>query len=181
MEHVYYPRFSRGAVFLINGSFVEKPGAVPYDDSEPLYITVLPLSAVLLPYTVKLLKGKAAENNLLCDCYEIEKGHTLCLLKPRHNYVYAPPAAPEPVHGGGVFEAFFALVKQGKTVEARRHMTPELSASLSDEGLTEFFSEYEALCENTFTPSGGYLLLGKSTARCKVTLTDAKIADITCE
>ena len=47
------------AVYMLNGVFIESGRRIVIRRDEVTYVTVLPLSAALLPYTVKLAGGKA--------------------------------------------------------------------------------------------------------------------------
>ncbi len=180
MSLTYYVKTSFNAVFLINGAFVEKPSAIKYDSDQPLYVTVLPLKAVLLPYTVKLLGGRVVANEELCSCYKISDDGVLVVLRERHNYVYS--VAKKRVENDGELGEFFALVKLGDIAKARLMLTDELSHSLTDEALISFFEPYEAVIKNVYDGSGGYLLLGKSeSSKCYLSFDDKLINDITCE
>jgi len=74
-------------VFLLNGTFSEKADGFLYPKKEPLYITVLPLNAYLLPYTVKLLGAKTLENESLCASFS-RGDKTYIKLIPRYNNIY---------------------------------------------------------------------------------------------
>ena len=73
METIMHIFASFKSVYLLNGSFVEKADSFKYGASEPLYITVFPLSAHCIPFTVKILNGAALCNGHLCSVYTLEE------------------------------------------------------------------------------------------------------------
>lgn len=170
MELIYHIKTEVNAVFLLNGSFVESAEKVIYRDSEPLYITVLPLEALYLPYTVKLTDGKAITNESLTDSFSLGKGHFYVILKARYNYVYSPERQSEPIVESGIVPKFFKNIRDKRFGLARECLTHELSASVDDGALTEFFADYVAAIENVYTPAKGWFLLKKEG--------DASVCDI---
>lgn len=182
MKIFYSVRAEFECVYLINGAFNENPKAVQYSAMSPLYVTLLPLKAVLLPYTVKLLAGKAASNAELCDCYEVAPDHFAAVFKQRHNYVYSPAHTTSALPESGVAPAFYRAVKSGDPDKARRMMTRELSESIDDDALTAFFAPYCNIVENRFSDlSGGFFLINKTTLKGEAfefEITNGRIADI---
>lgn len=153
-------------VYLINGAFNERAENVEYPAMSPLYVTALPLKAVLLPYTVRLLAGKATGNADLAQCYEVAPDHFLVRLKERHNYVYSPAHAQAITPEKGLAPAFYRAVKSGDLESARRMMTKELSDAVDDESLAAFFAPYSDIVENRFSDlSGGFFLINKNTLK----------------
>ena len=138
MELYLYPHFD--TVYLINGKFAENPKSIILSDKEATYITVLPLSAALLPYTVLLTGKRIASNNALCSLIRCNFGEVL-MLAPRYNYIYSGQEANFPL-GESVVEKFFSAVTLKKVDEARRYLSPSLSDSVNDEALCSFFDGY---------------------------------------
>ena len=146
IQYAFAPEFE--CVMLINGAFNEKPAPIAYPAASPLYVTLLPLKALLLPYTVKLLGGKPASNAELARSCEIAADRFIVGFSERHNYVYSPVAAETPPKGAA--QRLFRLVKAGDTEGARKLMTRELSESVDDAALTEFFAPYSEIIENRY-------------------------------
>lgn len=147
IQYAFAPRFE--CVMLINGAFNEKPAPVTYPSSSPLYVTLFPLKALLLPYTVKLLGGKAMSNTELASSCEIAADRFIIGFAERHNYVYSPKAVEEtPIKG--LPPRLFALVKAGDFESARKLMTRELSESVDDAAIAEFFAPYSGIIENPY-------------------------------
>ena len=137
------------AVYLLNGMFAERADGFAYGDGEPLYVTVLPLSAHLLPYTVKLAAGKPLSNEKLCAAFRAGD-RLLIKLGPRYNYLYTPvkqddPSALSPP------EKLFRLVKQKSFPFARKLLSDALGASVDDGGLAAFFADYTAIFPDEFS------------------------------
>lgn len=183
MKIFYSLRAEFECVYLINGAFNECPKAVQYPAMSPLYVTLLPLKAMLLPYTVKLLAGKAVSNGELAECYEVAADHYAAVFKERHNYVYSPAHITSAVSEKGLAPAFYRAVKSGDLDSARRIMTKELSESIDDESLSAFFAPYCNIVENRFADlSGGFFLINKSTMKGEpfdFEIVNERIADIT--
>ena len=144
--YAFLPRFD--CVTLLNGAFNERPSPVAYPAASPLYVTLLPLDAMLLPYTVKLLGGKAASNGLLASVVEASPERYVVSFSERHNYVYSPVLSPQPARNAP--ERLLVLVKSGDVASARRLMTDELARSVTDEAITGFFAPYSHIAENPF-------------------------------
>lgn len=134
-------------VFMINGVFVEDARTVKHDSQQALYITVLPLNAALLPYTVKLSGLKAASNTELCKTITLAENDLLIYLSPRYNYVYSAKPINN-IKPNDSVEQFFDMIKRGDVKNARLLMTEELSLSVTDEGLKDFFADYENIIYN---------------------------------
>ncbi len=145
--YAFVPRFA--CVMFLNGAFNERPAPLSYPSSSPLYVTALPLDAMLLPYTVRLIGGKAASNTPLARTFEAGADRYILTLNERHNYVYSPrsPSAPPPADAA---ERFFGAVKSGDIPAARAMMTKELGESVTDEALADFFSPYSAIAPNPY-------------------------------
>ena len=137
----------------------------------------------LLPYTVRLLAGKATGNADLAQCYEVAPDHFLVRLKERHNYVYSPAHAQAITPEKGLAPAFYRAVKSGDLESARRMMTKELSDAVDDESLAAFFAPYSDIVENRFSDlSGGFFLINKNTLKGEpfsFEVSGERISDIT--
>lgn len=171
---------STGCVLLLNGSFVQSASTVRYESTEPLYVTVLPLEAMFLPYTVEILGGKATTNQNLVLCCDMGEGHYYIELKPRYAYVYSPSGNTNLHVSAGVFSQLLEFVQKNNFAAARALMTESLSESVSDEGLSDFFDGVIAVRENVFTSERGYLLLKSdgTAQRCNVTYRNGRIENI---
>lgn len=140
METLLYINADFETVFMINGVFTES-SVIACDADDVLYITVLPLNPLHLPYTVKTVAGKILNDTPLAKSFKTSKGVAL-KLSPRFNYVYT---AAEHCRPGDIAELFFEYVKQKNFAKARTLMTPELGDALNDESLFEFFAPYNEL------------------------------------
>ncbi len=150
MECVIHIKTGFKSVFLLNGSFVEKADSFSYNIKEPLYITVLPLSAHLLPYTVKILGSKTLSNESLCSVYTLAPARFLIKLAPRYNYVFSPEHSVNCDTPRTEAESFFHYVKSGKLSLARELMTKPLSESIDDESLRAFFDGFTDIVKNEY-------------------------------
>ncbi len=164
---IYYALKSEfDCVYMINGTFYEKADVINYPAMSPLYVTVFPLNAVLLPYTVKLLGGRAVCNEQLAQCNEVAPEHFIVRLKERHNYVYSPAHTQAVSPERGLAPEFYRAIKSGDFAKARNLMTKELSESVDDDTLAEFFAPYCDIVENRFADlSGGFFLINKNTLK----------------
>lgn len=171
---------SENSVLLLNGSFVQSANAVRYNAEDPLYITVLPLSAVFLPYTTELLGGKARSNESLTLCYDMGNNHHYIELKPRYAYVYSPSEKSVPPLSASSPARLLAFVREGNFSAARSLMTPSLGESITDAALADFFDGVVALRENIFTPQKGWLMLKNdgSASLCSISLSNGLIENI---
>lgn len=124
------------------------------ETDEVLYITVLPLDAMLLPYTVKLAAAAVQANETLACLYR-SGSEFILKLQPRFNYVYTP--SPR-LREKDMTEIFFAHVKAGAPEKARAFMTPELSGSIDDKSLIDFFSPFIDI--SPADAPGRYYMLG---------------------
>lgn len=156
ITYAFMPRFE--CVMLLNGAFNEKPMPLAYPAASPLYVTLLPLRAWLLPYTVKLLSGKALCNTELTSVCEAAADRYIVSFAERHNYVYSP-AAPHAEPPRSLPEKLLASIKSGDIAGARSLMTADLEGTVTDEGITEFFAPYSGVVENPYPdlPATHYL------------------------
>lgn len=179
MENIFHFAVT-DSVLLLNGSFVQSAASVRYDSDSPLFVTVLPLEAINLPYTVEILGGKAVTNGSLALCCDMGDGHYYIELKPRSAYVYSQSEQTPAAHYASVPAQFFAFVREGNFAAARSMMTGELSESLTDTAIRDFFEGVTAIRENNFTPRKGYLMIkDDGTAHvCDITLKGGLIENI---
>lgn len=128
------------SVFLINGKLIEGGEIICASDGVA-YITILPLSAVLLPYTVKMVGCKVKSNPELCKCYRLDSDKYYLKLLPRYNYVYSvtPEVSVDPAD---LVDKFFICVRAGKIEDARGCLSPDLSQSIDDHSLIAFFDDF---------------------------------------
>ena len=163
------------AVFLLNGAFAESADGFLYGDGEPLYITALPLSAHLLPYTVKIAANKPLSNEKLCAVFRTD-GRLFIKLFPRYNYIYTP-AKHDETAAASLPERLFRYVKQQNFPFARKLLSVSLSESIGDGALTAFFADYTAMVRDDFSKparQNAYYLI---TADGKGTLFSFETAD----
>ena len=147
-------------VYLVNGAFREQADSIVYPADSALYITLLPLKATLLPYTVKIVGAEIINNIELAEVFEFSPDHLLIKFKQRHNYVYTASMSQTLAQEKGTAVQLFNFVKRGEIQNARRLMTRELSDSIDDEALSTFFEPYSTILENKFTDlEGSYYLI----------------------
>ncbi len=159
METTICIRTDFPCVFLLNGTFAESAESFSYPGGEPIYITVLPLAAHLLPYTVKLAANKPLSNEKLCAAFSA-RGKLCVKLFPRYNYIYSTERVEEAAVTAP--ERMFRAVKQKNFSAARKVLTETLSSSVNDETLTEFFDGYAQIIKDDFSRpknSGAYFLV----------------------
>lgn len=179
MEIVYH-FVCDNSVLLLNGSFVERASAVRYEKDDPLYVTVLPLSAAFLPYTVMLMGGKARSNENLALCCDLGGGHVFVELKPRYAYVYCPDERLIPALPASTPARLLSLVREKNFEAARALLSPALSETLTDAALSDFFEGVVAIRENTFTHEKGWLMLKEdgTAEHCTIILANGQIENI---
>ena len=141
MQTNLFIKSSFESVFLVNGIFLERPKSLIISKQGVTYITVLPLSSALLPYTVKLCGERVASNQELCESVTLSENKMLLLLKPRYNYVYTSQPLTDKT-AVDVPCSFFDLLKKGDCENARKLLTPSLNESIDDQSLSDFFSGY---------------------------------------
>ena len=128
------------AVYLVNGIFTEK-NQISCDSEDVIYLTVLPLDPLLLPYTIKTALGKILKNDTLAKSFIVEGGIIIRLL-PRFSYVYSSVSHTPPLDNA---ERFFYYLKADEIKNARTLLTKELSESLDDKSLKDFFLDYSEI------------------------------------
>lgn len=141
------------AVFLVNGIFTEK-NTFSYDEESVIYITVLPMDSLLLPYTIKFSAGKILNGKTFATSIKIANGF-LIKLHPRFSYVYSTQPHLSPAD---IAESFFEKIKNDDVEKARAMLCKELSLSLTDTDLKEFFAGYTDIIKAT----EGYYLINTS-------------------
>lgn len=154
------------AVYLINGIFVENADKLVIRPNEVTYVTVFPLSAALLPYTVKLAGGKARCNEELCSVFSLTPDNLLVRLRPRYNYVYSTKSGDFPrANRDETVTSFFDCIMKKDMASARKYLTESLSSSIDDASLASFFNGYEDIVANDGYVSADpdcYFLIDKS-------------------
>jgi len=143
--------------YLANGLFAESAEKISYPKDEAIYITVLPLSAVHLPYTVKLIGGFAVTNKNLCKTFILPRSNYVVKLMPRFNYVYSPSSDASHSIESNLVSRFFTFIKSKDWGNARQVMTEDLSSSLTDNALMNFFEEYTDIIENKYLSSESHV------------------------
>ena len=139
------------AVYSINGVFVEDAQNIRYQEDAALYVTVYPLRAMQLPYTVKMIGGRVVSNQELCSSYRLPGGQFVVKLRPRSNYVYSPTVhAPMVDVLGGLVHRFFLSIHQGDIAKARLMMTEALNGTVTDADIADFFVGFVDIVPNKF-------------------------------
>ena len=187
MNIVLHFEASFDAVYSINGVFIEKPDNIRYEDGQALYVTVYPLKAMHLPYTVKMIGGRIVTNKELCSSYALPRDNFFIKLKPRLNYVYSPIThMPLSDNVNGTVYRFFGLIKNGNIAEARHMMTSALNSSIADTDINDFFEGFVEIIPNKFyedADENTYFLVDKS-GKCdlyKFVILDGAIDNIKAE
>ena len=135
------------AVFTVNGSFTEARRPLSLRRDEVYYITVYPLCAVFLPYTVKIAGGKVASNLNLASVYELDGKDFALKLLPRYAYVlFSDKEHTE--NDLSLPVKFFSALRNGEISSARAMLTAELSSSVDDNALASFFEGFTDIVEN---------------------------------
>ena len=154
MEIFYYFECEVPSVYLVNGVFFESVSALKSSLSDSLYITVLPLDAVYLPYTVRIGGGEIYANSALTRLYKLRRDRYYVRFAPRYNYVYSPVSHSVREREGSIATRLFNALKKSDVAAARALLSPELSASVDDNSLLKFFDGYTDIVENNgFLPS----------------------------
>lgn len=154
MDVIYHFDCTFPAVFTVNGVFFESLAKLKSGFGDSLYITVFPLDAIYLPYTVRLGGGEVFANSTLTVMYMLKKEHYYVRLLPRFNYVYSPVRHEPLRRGTSAARRLFEALKEKDVAAARAMLTSELSASVDDKSLLEFFDGYRDLVENNNYISG---------------------------
>ena len=153
MEITLFLKFAEQAAFTANGVFLENNSCVKFRKCESVYVTVFPLNPALLPYTVKFCGFTPTPCGGLVNVVMLDECRALALFEKRFGYVFSPrekcPCDRSPVGD------FFSCVKKGDYAAARKYMTSELSSSVEDAALGEFFSPYKAVVRDDNFVSGG--------------------------
>ncbi|MBR2988804.1 MAG: hypothetical protein IKC64_03670 [Clostridia bacterium] len=142
METTLFIKSAFECVYFINGSFFENPKKIVVGNDEIAFITVMPLSAGILPYTVKLSSKRIYSNCDLCTLITLDENKSLLRFFPRYNYVYSPTVKTQTSAVDGVVAHFLHAVNKGDYALARSYLTPSMSNEVSDDALKEFFAPY---------------------------------------
>lgn len=148
-------------VYSVNGIFLENAVKINYPTNQAIYVTVFPLKAQLLPYTIKLIGGKVVLNKELCDVVALPFDNYFVRLHPRHNYVYSPQSRKNDA-SLDLVESFYQNVKKGNLSTARTLMTDDLNKCIEDDGMVAFFKEFVDIVPNKFfddLPGSGYFMV----------------------
>lgn len=130
------------AVFTVNGSFTEAKRALSLRRDEVYFITVFPLEASLLPYTVKITNMRVCNNSNLAVLCQLNKNEYLLRLQPRYGYVFAPSTNKQ-TDDDDIAVRFFRLIKGDELATARTLLSETLSKSISDGALSDFFDGFD--------------------------------------
>lgn len=181
MDKNLYLKCDFEAVFLINGAFVEGTGKIAADDEEAYFVTVLPLSAALLPYTIKISAMKVRSNPDLARLYALPDGEALLRFLPRYAYVYSPAPRGSAETSALPVPSFFCAVKNGDFTKARRYLTAELSSAADDETLAAFFDGYDDIIIDPENAADIYYLAASdgNAAKFRFRLRSGLIDDVT--
>lgn len=148
MEIFYCFESSFPAVYTVNGVFFESLTRLKAELSDSIFITLFPLDAVYLPYTVRIGGGEIFANAPLAKQYKLRDDRFLIRFLPRFNYVYSPVGHSAPNEKGSVVKRLFEEVKERDLTAARALLTEELSKSVDDNSLLEFFDGYLDIVDN---------------------------------
>ncbi len=153
MKRKVYIKSEFETAYLVNGVFGESIPPFETDPDSVFYITLLPLKAALLPYTVKITGGIPQNNRDLAIVYSLPKGINEITFKPRLNYVYSPQGVAlrntSKDYGQNTAARCFFLIKSGDFNEARKYMSGSLK-SLKDEELKKYFEGYVDAMHNSY-------------------------------
>ncbi|MCM1367676.1 MAG: hypothetical protein NC184_02550 [Roseburia sp.] len=147
-------------VYYINGEFYERADSLTMSEYDVVYVTVFPLKATLLPYTVKLSGAKNISDELASGI-RLDPDHYLLLLAPRYMIVYgntknALPAPKSPI------ARLFSLVKTGDVTAAYSMLTEKLRSSIDKNDLCSFFDGFERIAECTWEHGSKFYLIDKN-------------------
>ncbi len=159
------------SVYLVNGEFFEGDAFVSSAD-EVVYITVLPLDARFMPYTVKLVGGKVACNESCAAVCKTGEREFALKLGLRYGFVFSGEHKNLP---DDVCCKFFYYVK-GKHFDFAFEMLSRSLSGLSERDLGAFFNGYVDI----FNVRGKYYLADETGAghECVFALKDGKIDNI---
>lgn len=134
-------------VYLINGELYERADCLKADEYDVIYVTVLPISTSLLPYTVKLSLAENVNDELFSGIRLDERNYLLSL-SPRYMTVYAGtrPALPT----SSPISRLFSLVKSGDLTAAYAMLSEQLRSTLDKGDMGDFFLGYDRICECTW-------------------------------
>lgn len=135
------------SVFLINGELIERAECLSADEYDLIYVTVLPLSTTLLPYTVKLSLSANVSDELY-NGIRLDERHYLLTLQPRYMTVYA--GTHPDVLTTSPISRLFSFVKSGDLAAAYAMLSPSLQSTLGKGDMGDFFLGYERICECTW-------------------------------
>ena len=124
-------------VYLIDGRFFEGD-LITTSPENVVYLTVLPLDARFMPYTIKLMGHKAVNSDALAlSCKLGERSYALRLSK--RYFIYSQEHKNEP---DDLFCKFFYYVKGKHFGFAFDMLSKGLSSGLNDAELEAFLNDY---------------------------------------
>lgn len=164
-------------IYSINGEFFERADSLTMSEFDVVYITVFPLKASLLPYTVKLNGAENIRSDLVRGT-RLSSEHYLLLLSPRYITVYgSAKKAPPPLNP---ITRLYADVKSGNIDGAYAMLSAELRASIDKNVLADFFADSERIAECPWESGNKFYLIDKNgnAKLCLYTVKDEFIDDI---
>ena len=162
-------------VFLLDGRFFEGDEFVTATD-DVVFLTVLPLDAQFVPYTVKLIGHRVMSNRSLALSCKITAREYALKLGKRYSLIYSEDHRNYP---SDECVRFFYFVKGGHFNLAAGMLSPSLRSALGDRELSAFFDEYADVIKygNDY-----YAVDGQGIGhKCLISFLDAKIDDISIE
>ncbi len=125
------------SVYLLDGRFFEGDFFVTAPD-EVVYITVLPLDARFMSYTVKLIGGKVASGREVALMCKIGEGDYALKLGARYSFIFS---SEHKNVSEDMCCRFFYNVKGKHFALANEQLSPSLSG-ISEKDLNAFFADF---------------------------------------
>ncbi|MBD5130977.1 MAG: hypothetical protein HDT28_00040 [Clostridiales bacterium] len=148
-------------VFNINGEFVERCDSLQMQEYDVVYVTVLPLNAGMLPYTVKLVATESLKTPLACGI-RLSPEHYLLLLAPHYPVVYGCAPNKTPTAPISPITRLFSLIKNCEENSAYAMLTDNLKRDIDKKTLIGFFDGYERIAECSWKNDGEFYLIDKN-------------------
>lgn len=162
------------SVFLINDRLFDGESFFSTENTVT-YVTVLPLNAVYLPYTVKLVGSIVVSNQSLALSCKIDENEYALRLGSRQ-HVYSPSHISLM---GDICIKFFYLIKGKHFGLASELMSDSLKAGLGESELIAFFEGFSHMINS----KGKYYAVDKQGVGhiCTFCVSDGKIDDVSIE
>lgn len=128
------------SVYLISGRFFEGDSFVSSSD-EVIYLTVLPLDARYLPYTVKIIGNTVVSNESIALMCKIAENRYALKLGLRYSFVFS---AGHKNLSDDICTRFFYFVK-GKHFGSASELLGNGLSGVGENDLTAFFKEYSEI------------------------------------